>query len=115
MGTISQIRRRLPGSFKSIVATPFDKVLNRTTALTVIKQIFNLIFTRQISIRSKLFRQARLQRHSTDSRLQLRGMKNIMNTPPLRELQAECDSTNLLDDRKRPSTFGSQFMSQTRS
>ena len=83
--------------------------------LTMIKQIFNLIFTRQISIRSKLVRQVRLQRRSTDSRLQLRGMKNIMNTPPLRELQAEGDSTDLLDNRKWPSPFGSQFASQTRS
>ena len=115
MGTISQIRRRLPSSFESIVATPFDKVLNRTTALMVIKQIFNLIFTRQISIRLKLVRQVRLQRCSTDSRLQLRGMKNGMNMPPLRELQAERDSTNLLDNRKRPSPFGSHFPSQTRS
>ena len=81
----------------------------------VIKQIFDLIFTRQISVRLKLVRQVRLQRRSANSRLQLRGMKTIMNTPPLRELQAERDSTNLLDDRKRPSPFGSQFMSQTRS
>ena len=94
---------------------PFDKVLKRTTTLAVIKQIFNLIFTRQISIRSKLVRQVRLQHRSADSRLQLRGMKNVMNTPPLRELQAERNSTNLLDNRKRPSPFGSQFTSQTRS
>ena len=60
MQTISQIGRRLPRSFKNIVATPFDKVLYRMTMLMVIKQIFNLIFTRQISIRSKLGRQVRL-------------------------------------------------------
>ena len=94
---------------------PFDKVLSRMTTLTVIKQIFDLIFTRQISVRLKLVRQVRLQRRSADSRLQLRGIKNIINTPPLRELQAERDSTNLLDDRKWPSPFGSQFTSQTRS
>ena len=90
---------------------PFDKVLNRTNTLLVIKQIFDLIFTRQISARSKLVRQVRLQHRSVNSRLQLRGMKNIMNMPPLRELQVECDSTNLLDNRKWPSPFGSQFVS----
>ena len=115
MQTINQVGRRLPGTFESIVATPFDKVLNQTTTLTVIKQIFNLIFTRQISIRSKLVRQVRLHRRSTDSRLQLRGMKNVMNMPPLRELQAERNSTNLLNNRKWSSPFGSQFTSQTRS
>ena len=94
---------------------PFDKVLYRTTTLMVIKQIFNLIFTRQISVRLKLVRQVKLQCRSANSRLQLRGMKNVMNTPSLKELQAEHDSTNLLDNRKRPSPFGSQFMSQTRS
>ena len=81
------------------------------TTLMVIKQIFNLIFTRKISIRSKLVRQVRLQRRSADSRLQLRGMKNIADTPLLRELQAECNSTNLLDNRKWPRPFGSQFAS----
>ena len=94
---------------------PFDKVLNRTTTVTLIKQILNLIFTRQISIRLKLVRQVRLQCRSADSRLQLRGVKNNVNTPPLRELQVERDSTNLLDNRKWPSPFGSQFASQTRS
>ena len=85
------------------------------TTLMVIKQIFNLVFTRQISIRAKLSRQVRLQSRSADSRFQLRGMKNIVNMPPLRELQAERDSTNLLDNSKRPHPFGSQFASQTRS
>ena len=81
----------------------------------VIKQIFNLIFTRQISVRLKLNRQVRLQSRSANSRFQLRGMKSIVNTPPLKELQAKCNSTNLLDNRKQPRPFGSQFMSQTRS
>ena len=70
------------------------------TMLMVIKPIFNLIFTRQISIRAKLSRQVRLQGCSTDSRFQRRGMKNIVNMPLLRELQEKRDSTNLLDNRK---------------
>ena len=83
--------------------------------LTVIKQIFNLTFTRQISVSSKLVRQVRLQCRSTYSKLQLRGMKNIVNMPPFRELQAERDSTNLRDNRKWPRPFGSHFASQTGS
>ena len=100
---------------KSIASMPLDKVLYRTTTLTVIKQIFNLVFTRQISIRVKLSRQVRLQSCSADSRFQLRGIKSIVNTPLLREQQAKRDSTNLFNNRKWLRPFSSQFASQTRS
>ena len=77
----------------------------------MIKNILDLILARLISIRTeRRYVSSGLRAIITDSGLELRSVKNIVNTPLTRQLKMEGHSANSISDPKRPNKLSSQFM-----
>ena len=78
--------------------------------LTMINNILNLILAQLISSRTeRWYVSSDLRAIITNSRLELQCVKNIVNIPLTRQLQAEGHSANSISDPKRPNKFSSQF------
>ena len=76
----------------------------------MIKNILDLILARLISSRTeRRYIGSGLRTIITDSGLELRSVKNIVNTPLTRQLKAEGHSANSSNDPKRPNKLSSQF------
>ena len=83
-----------------------------TTMLTraMIKYILDLILARLISSRmERWYISSGLRAIITNSGLELRCVKNIVNTPLTRQLKTERHSANSISDPKRPNKLSSQF------
>ena len=79
--------------------------------LAMIKNILDLILARLISSRmERWYISIGLRATITDSGLELRCVKNIVNTPLTRQLKTEGHSANSISDPKRPNKLSSQFM-----
>ena len=82
-----------------------------TPTLAMIKNILDLILTRLISSRTERRDVGSgLGAIITNSRLELRCVKNIVNTPLTRQLKTERHSANSISDPKRPNKLSSEFM-----
>ena len=82
-----------------------------TPMLAMIKNILDLILARLISSRTeRRYVSSGLRAIITNSGLELRCMKNIVNTPLTRQLKMEGHSANSTSDTKRPNKLSSQFM-----
>ena len=81
----------------------------------MIKNTLNLILTRLISSRTeRWYISSGLKAIITDSGLELRCMKNIVNTPLTRQLKTEGHGANSISDPKRPNKLSSKLSLQTR-
>ena len=78
--------------------------------LAMIKNILDLILTRLISSRTeRWYVGSGLGAIITNSGLELRSVKYIVNTPLTRQLKTEGHSANSISDPKRPNKLSSQF------
>ena len=78
--------------------------------LAMIKNILDLILARLISSRTERpYVSSGLRTIITNSGLELRCMKNIVNMPLTRQLKTEGHSANSISDPKRPNKLSSQF------
>ena len=78
--------------------------------LVMIKSILDLILAQLISSRTERWHiSSGLRTIITDGGLELRCMKNIVNTPLTRQLKTEGHSANSISDLKRPNKLSSQF------
>ena len=78
--------------------------------LVMIKNILDLILARLISSRTeRRYVSSGLRTIITDGGLELRSVKNIMNTPLTRQLKTEGHSATSISDPKRPNKLSSQF------
>ena len=74
-----------------------------TPTLAMIKNVLDLILARLISSRTeRWYVSSGLRAIITDSGLELRCIKNIVNTPLTRQLKTEGYSANSISDPKRP-------------
>ena len=81
-----------------------------TPTLAMIKNILDLILARLISSRTeRRYVGSGLGAIITNSGLELRCVKNIVNTPLTRQLKMERHSANSISDPKRPNKLSSQF------
>ena len=81
-----------------------------TLTLAMIKNTLDLILDQLISSRmERQYVSSGLRAIITDRRLELRCMKNIVNTPLIRQLKAERYSANSISDPIRPNKLSSQF------
>ena len=81
-----------------------------TPTLAMIKNILDLILARLISSRTeRRYVSSVLRAIITDSGLELRCVKNIVNMPLTRQLKTERHSANSTNDPKRPNKFSSLF------
>ena len=78
--------------------------------LVMINNILNLILARFISSRTeRRYVSSGLRAIITNSGLELRCMKSIVNTPLTRQLKTEGHSSNSISDLKRPNKFSSKI------
>ena len=76
----------------------------------MIQNILDLILARLISSRTeRRYVSSGLRAIITDSGLELRRVKNIVNTPLTRQLKTEGHSANSISDPKGPNKLSSQF------
>ena len=81
-----------------------------TPTMAMIKNILDLILARLISSRTeRRYVGSGLRTIITDGGLELRCVKNIVNTPLTRQLKMEGHSANSISDPKRPNKLSSQF------
>ena len=94
---------------------PFYKVLNMrgptTPTLAMIKNILDLILARLISSRTeRRYVSSGLRTIITDSRLELQGVKNTVNSPLTRQHKMKGHSANSISDPKRPNKLSSKLL-----
>ena len=78
--------------------------------LAMIQNVLDLILAQLISSRTERWYVSNgLRTIITDGGLELRCVKNIVNTPLTRQLKMEGHSTNSISDPKRPNKLCSQF------
>ena len=76
----------------------------------MIKNILDLILARLISSRTeRWYVSSGLRAIITDSGLELRCVKNIVNTPLTRQLKSERHSANSISDPKRTNKLSSEL------
>ena len=82
----------------------------------MIKNIFNLVLARLISSRTENWYVSCVGIRATvaDSRLELQGMKHVMNTPLARQLKAKGHGTDSSNDTKRSNKLSSKLSRQPR-